>query len=473
MIKRFQVFSAGLVTWLSLAALCGGCTSDPGDSGSGATGGAGSSAGNGGEGAIPGSGGSDVGGLGGDGGSGGEGPHGCGDPNWACSCDEGFWHSHDHDYYCDPWSACGEGEVTINVPNEWTDRVCARVALVDQFGTEDRDTATAVAANPDGTLCVSGQRFASPATDARAVGAYVRKYDPDGAVLWTQSFDGDGADVADVAIDAAGNCYSLGLSFSPQGGTGEWFFRKHSATGAVDWATTGSSAGQTPRQLAVDPDGNAIASFVTRSPEATDAPAHAELMKVDSAGALVWSASVGSDEQAETYFGLAGGEAMVVRSTGHDQYASTVRVTRLTEAGSVRWERSYKPYEIFDVKDMAVGPAGDAFLAGTATNSNNGTLFKLDPDGNSTPLGASSYLLTRVRSGEDGSVWLQDNDGIVAWTATDESSYGIATYGFPLRVNDFAPIPGFLVLVGEAILPLAGQTELGMGDAVVLKLRID
>ncbi|MEZ4376142.1 MAG: hypothetical protein R3B07_35380 [Polyangiaceae bacterium] len=447
------------MTWLSLAALCGGCTSDPGDAGKatgGAAGGSGAS--------------------GGDGGRGSGTPGGCGDPNGYCDCDEGYYHAN-HDYYCDPWTVCEGDEVTINVPNDLEDRVCARVEFVDQFGTADRDTATALAANPDGNLCVSGTRSTGPAGAVRSVGAYVRKYGPDGAVLWTQRFEGDGAEVTDVAIDAAGNCYSAGLSAQPESGDGAWFVRKHTATGAVDWEVTGSTAAHAPGQVAVDLDGNVFASFVTRSPGATSAPQHTELMKFDPTGELSWSASVGVDDLASTVFALSGGEAMVVRSTGQgtalDQYATTVHVTRLTEAGAVSWERGYKAYQVFKVKDIAVGPSGDAFLAGSSTNSDTGTVFKLDPGGNGAAFSATSDLLAQIRSGDDGSVWLRGANGISAWTGAGEGLYGLAAYNLPIQIRDFAPIPGFVVLVGEPTKPLAGQTDQGMGDAVVLKLRVD
>ncbi|MCA9646064.1 MAG: hypothetical protein H6718_29720 [Polyangiaceae bacterium] len=464
--KRFPFFSAGLATWLSVALLCSGCSTDAGDTGGeGAIGGSGSSGGDGGGGSgnggtgasVDGGGGS---GNGGDGGSGGCEPYGA-----ACDCEDG-WHATDHDWDCWPWTKCQGDEVAINLPNDYVDRACARLEFLDQFGTAGYDTATAVAANPDGTICVSGARLQGPGDAARSLGGFVRAYGADGSLLWDQSFDGDGANVTDVAIDPAGNCFSLGLASQPQGGVGQWFVRKHTGAGAVAWAATGSTQAQTPQQLEVDPDGNVFASFVTRSPEAsTDTPQHTELVKYDASGALSWSASVGNDDVARSYFALAGREAVVVRSPS--------TVTRLTGEGSVSWEKTYQGAEISNVTDAAANATGYAFLTGDTTSSSSGRLLVLDPSGNGTPLGVPTYLPTKVRSGEDGAVWLQDWDGISAWSAAGQWFYSLGELSFPVAVHDFASIPGFVVLVGEPTQPLAGQTNLGLWDAVVVKLRVN
>ncbi|MCB9589634.1 MAG: hypothetical protein H6718_29740 [Polyangiaceae bacterium] len=471
MTLRFQAFRAQSISWLTLAMLCAACgpADDDASAGTGATAGVGATAG---AGAMAG-----MGGVAG-GGAGGVGGDDCIDCK-TYECDEGSWHE-DVWHPCQLWSECGTDEVPLNVPDEYTDRVCARVEFVDQFGTADRDDATSVAANPDGTLCVAGKRYDSPKASAKPVGGFTRKYAADGALVWASEFSGDGAEVTDVAISSAGDCYSLGLTNQPDAAAGEWFVRKHGTDGSAEWSATGSSEAHAPQQLETDPSGNVFASFLTRSPLAFSAPHQAELMKFDATGALSWSTAVGSTGQDNAFLALIADEAVVVRSTpfepaDYDPDATTVHATRLTTDGAVSWERGYPSSEINNVVDVVGTPDGNVIVAGfdTAQSATSRSIaYTLDPSGNGTSIELGDWSLRMLRVGADGLLWTQERDTLSKWTSSGDLLDWLEL-GYTVFVRDFEPIPGYLVLVGYPHQLLAGQTELGGGDAFLLKLRID
>ncbi len=98
-----------------------------------------------------------------------------------------------------------------------------KVALYDADGVEvwsdlqdseggDNDIGRGVAFDGDGNLVAVGEEY----TANDFARAWVRKYDPMGAMRWTQIFDGDGAgtDAAwGVAIDATGHVYAAGEEY--------------------------------------------------------------------------------------------------------------------------------------------------------------------------------------------------------------------------------------------------------------------
>ena len=86
------------------------------------------------------------------------------------------------------------------------------VAWTDHFGTAAWDYPSAVAVDRAGGIYVVG------ATESRLGGkhrggddAFVRKYAPDGEVVWTRQFGTRGSDHAlDVAVDAEGRIVVVG-----------------------------------------------------------------------------------------------------------------------------------------------------------------------------------------------------------------------------------------------------------------------
>lgn len=97
-----------------------------------------------------------------------------------------------------------------------------------QFGSRDSTEATAVAADREGNIIVAGHAYgALPGQTAVGLDdAYVRKYSPEGTVIWTSQFGSPAADVAiAVAVDATNTVYAVGHTYGAmpgQSNLGDW-----------------------------------------------------------------------------------------------------------------------------------------------------------------------------------------------------------------------------------------------------------
>jgi cysteine-rich repeat protein len=165
---------------------------------------------------------------------------------------------------------------------------------------------------------------------------WVRKYDADGATLWTRTYNGpaSGADIArDVAVDSAGDYVVAGGATDPVRGYDVWV-RKYDADGTTLWTRTysGADGGEDlARGVAVDPDDNVIAAgyeFVAASPY------DVWLRKYDAAGATLWTrgydGAFGGNDSALGVAADLDGNVWVVGVEG-------------TASGSDIWVRKYAP----------------------------------------------------------------------------------------------------------------------------------
>ena len=119
-------------------------------------------------------------------------------------------------------------------------------AWTRQFGGADHDQATAVKVDTAGDVYVAGlidQRSGDAGTTV------VRKYRPDGVLLWTRTLGQPADETIAVTIDPAGAMYMVGNGFPPgrvhdhsrgqaeSSHAGEPFVRKYAASGAELWTS--------------------------------------------------------------------------------------------------------------------------------------------------------------------------------------------------------------------------------------------
>jgi hypothetical protein len=132
----------------------------------------------------------------------------------------------------------------------------------NQFGTPKGDAAAAVTTGPGGVYVVGRTGADLPrASGAGGSDAFVRKYANDGSVIWTRQFgthDRDGASA--VAADSSG-VYVAGTTggqFTGQttNGLRDGFVRKYSPTGTLDWTEQfGTTNSDAVHGIAVTSDG--------------------------------------------------------------------------------------------------------------------------------------------------------------------------------------------------------------------------
>lgn len=83
-----------------------------------------------------------------------------------------------------------------------------------QFGIDEHDRATGIAAGGDGGIYLAG--VIESDVDRTQADGFVRKYDADGNDLWTQRFGSGGFDeVKALALDVDGNAFVVGQTRGP------------------------------------------------------------------------------------------------------------------------------------------------------------------------------------------------------------------------------------------------------------------
>jgi hypothetical protein len=198
-----------------------------------------------------------------------------------------------------------------------------------QFGSEAGDGGRGVAVDSSGNVFVVGTTEGSLAGEPSAGGfdAYIRQYDPGGQEFWTRQFGSSADDYAvAVAIDPAGNPTVAGSTDgalpgqSSAGGT-EAFLRRFDPAGAALWTHQfGTGSADESWGVAVDAASNAYVvgttvprSLVQTTPAKTDCFAR----KYDPAGKELWVNEFGTDDT-DLAFSVSvdpAGDAVVAGST--------------------------------------------------------------------------------------------------------------------------------------------------------------
>ncbi len=108
-----------------------------------------------------------------------------------------------------------------------------------QLGTSSYDYSYSVAIDGSGNAYISGETGGSlGGANAGGYDAFLAKYDESGALLWTQQLGTSGDDVSySVAIDGSGNAYISGETYGdldgPNAGYYDAFLAKFSPTGQI------------------------------------------------------------------------------------------------------------------------------------------------------------------------------------------------------------------------------------------------
>jgi hypothetical protein len=175
-----------------------------------------------------------------------------------------------------------------------------------QFGTPSTDRAFGVAVDASSNIMVVGRTGGALPGQTNAGGddAFVRKYSPDGAELWTRQFGTAGPDLATaVAVDASGNILVAGttegaLPGQTQAGSGDAFVRKYSPDGTELWTRQfGTPLSDESFAVATDVAGNVYVAGDTIGvfPGQTRAGYDdAFVRKYSSAGTEMWTCQFGS-----------------------------------------------------------------------------------------------------------------------------------------------------------------------------------
>ncbi len=280
-----------------------------------------------------------------------------------------------------------------------------RVLWTEQFGTSAYDDARGVTTDLEDNVIVVGNTAGNLAAGgAGGYDAYVRKFVPDGAVLWTRQFGSSNADGAYVvATDSDGNVFVGGYTYGDLEGVSaggiDAFVRKYSSSGAIVWTRQfGSGLDEEVRGLATDSVGNVYVagSSVGVLNGASSGGSDAFVRKYKANGDLDWTHQFGTsaDDGGRGVAVDSAGYVVVVGFTkgnldGTSAGGSDVFVRKLTSAGVALWTHQFGTSAYESSRGVAMDAADNIYVTGYTGGDIQGVsagdydvfLRKLDPNG--------------------------------------------------------------------------------------------
>jgi hypothetical protein len=388
-----------------------------------------------------------------------------------------------------------------------------QVLWTRQFGSNAGDWAKSVALDASGNVIVAGYTGGSLAGgNAGLTDAFVRKYDPNGSVLWTRQFGSIDIDWASgVAVDASGNVLVVGATYGSlaggNAGEEDAFVRKYDPNGNELWTRQfGSSAWDWAHAVAVDASANVLVAGQTFGSiaSANAGSADAFVRKYDADGNELWSRQFGNtaSEWARGVAVDASGNVLVAGETsgslaGGNAGGIDAFVRKYDPNGTVLWTRQFGSSGHESSRGVAVDASGNVLVAGETSGSLAGGsaggidafVRKYDPNGtvlwtrqfgssaddvaHGVAVGASGSvhvagstqgsLAGGGAGGHDAFVRAFDADGSERWTR----QFGSGADDLAFAVG--ADAVGNILVAGETSGSLAGGSSGGI-DAFVQKL---
>jgi len=327
------------------------------------------------------------------------------------------------------------------------------------FGGSGDDQANAIAVDVSGNAYITGTTTSTdfPVTGAaqpRSGGgrdAFLAKFGPTGALLFSTYLGGAGSDAAyGIALDLAGNAYLAGQTTSSNfpvlnayqaalHGPSDAFIAKFSSMGALLYSTyIGGSRDETATSIAVDSYGSL---YITGNTTSTDFPMSnaiqaspggnqdAFVTKLDPTGRLLaystylggHSGTVGAPETGAAIVVDANGNAVVAGTTSSNDFpvsqalqanlkgSMDAFVTKLNSSGTITYSTYLGGSSVDYATSIAMDKTGHVYVAGY-TISPDFPKGSSDPNMNTgtytgfvVKLGADGHLLHTTFVGGDGS----------------------------------------------------------------------
>jgi hypothetical protein len=177
------------------------------------------------------------------------------------------------------------------------------VAWTRQFGSIAEDAAGGIAADEAGITVVGTTAGAIATRNRGYVDIVLRRYTPEGAVLWTRQFGTTNQDYGQgIAADPTGLTVLGATDGSFTGGTGtlglkDIVVRRYDRAGTAKWTRQfGTSVDEDPGDIAADATTIAVTGTTYGALQGTNAPddADAFLRRYSSAGAVMWTRQFGT-----------------------------------------------------------------------------------------------------------------------------------------------------------------------------------
>jgi uncharacterized protein (TIGR03437 family) len=285
------------------------------------------------------------------------------------------------------------------------DAFVARLALdgtvvwARQFGTSEGDEAVGVAADASGVYVVGYTGGGLQGANAGGSDAFIRKYDPDGNVLWTRQFGGSGgADdrATAAAVDSTGLYVggSVAGALPGQAGSGvnlDAFVRKYDFAGNETWTRQfGTIDLERTYGVALHASGVYVTGETGGALATQVGGLDYFVRKLDASGNTVWTRQFGTSTTDGGGYGGAvavndSGVYIVGHTTGTFPGQNKVGglwddfIQKYDLNGNAQWVRQFGT----SLEDGAYGVAVDTQLVYIAGQAGSGAfLWRFDADGN-------------------------------------------------------------------------------------------
>ena len=230
-------------------------------------------------------------------------------------------------------------------------------------GTSD-DEGYGVAVDASGNVYVTGYTWSF---GAGMYDVFLLKYSSAGVLQWQKTWGGaSGDDGSGVAVDASGNVYVTGDTKSFGAGQGDVFLLKYSSAGVLQWQKTwGGGGNDIGSGVAVDASGNVYVTGDTKSFGAGSDDAF--LLKYSSAGVLQWQKTWGGGGN-DIGRGVAVDASGKVYVTGYtDSFGACqgdVFLLKYSSAGVLQWQKTWGGASGDDGSGVAVDASGKVYVTG-------------------------------------------------------------------------------------------------------------
>jgi hypothetical protein len=251
--------------------------------------------------------------------------------------------------------------------------------------------------------------------------SFAAKYTPStNTVVWRKQLYNDGLIVQDQAIDSSGNLWIVGI------GSGDQLIKIVTSTGTK---TDQRFPNSRPYAVAVDSSGN---KYVTNASKITST--YFNLMKINSAGSIVWARKIFSGYGGGTKKVIVGGDGyiyMVGNMAVNNVPDRRGFIVKYDSSGTIQWQRNYYNASPYSSVATSVGLMGCIYTAtglaivgqipkSTTNTSSVCTIALLPLDGS----GTGSYTVNGSNITYAAATYTESADTDATITA---SAYGEAT----------------------------------------------
>ncbi len=350
------------------------------------------------------------------------------------------------------------------------------------------DYASAVAVDPSGNIVVAG----TTTVPGQATNAWVRKYNPDGSVQWTDTYNAP-ANLDDeafgIATDVGGNVFVVGYESYAAADQDVWV-RRYAPNGTMVWTqsfTSPNAAMDIGYGIAVDPQGNPL---ITGNLTLVNNGSDVFVAKLAAAtGTITWSQTFNTGPNLNDLgYGIAcdaNGDAVVVGGAANGSFFDVWVRKYGGAAGATLWTQTYgsAPNNDFGF-GVAMDSANNPIVGGTEygpgqdfndwvrkyttngattwTQTYNGaangsdSVFAVDTDASNNVVAAGRETV----AGQGTNVWVRKYSaaGATMWTQT---------YGGASNLDDFAA--GVAVDANGNAVVVGSETVAGQGANVWIR----